>query len=159
MIRIIFIIILLNFQTAAPQQPLWSLYSTRINKELVKLSAGFEKAVFEKAEGGREFYRILSSSGDNTGTLVLTSAQGRFDRFDLMIVTDVSRRIKLIRILKYRSEYGSEITNSSWLTQFYCDPGQRFELHKNIDAISGATFSSRGLGEEVNDVMVKLAQN
>jgi Na+-translocating ferredoxin:NAD+ oxidoreductase RnfG subunit len=147
----------LGWQVSAPVQPLWTAHGKSVEKELVKWSEDYGKTEFVKTAESREFYRILNREGMAAGTLVLTTAPGRFDRFDLMVIIDPAGKISTIRILKYRSEYGSEISNKSWLSQFYNQPVSKFELHKNIDAISGATYSSRGLVEEINEV-VKLFQ-
>lgn len=153
MIKLILILVGLSGQVSIPEQPLWKAYEKQVGKELAKWSGSFDKTEFIKTSETREFYRILNRTGEETGTLVLTSAQGRFDRFDLMVVIDLNGRINLIKILKYRSEFGSEVTNKSWLSQFYVAPEHGFELHKNIDAISGATYSSHGLVDEINAIL------
>ena len=94
----------------------------------------------------------MSTSGNNSGILVLSSAQGRFERFDLMTVIN-SDKIELIRVLKYRSEYGLEVSNKKWLAQFYTKPDSIYIFRKNIDAISGATFSTQGIIEEINQII------
>ena len=153
MIKLILILIGLGGQTATPEQPLWTAYGKQVAKELIKWSDTYDKSEYLKTAESKEFYRIWNHTGEQIGTLVLTSAQGRFERSDLMLVIDPAGRISLIRVLKYRSEFGSEITNKGWLSQFYVIPGKKFELHKNIDAISGATYSSHGLIDEINSIL------
>lgn len=153
MIRFILIIAVLGVQAAIPEQPLWTAYHKQVDKELAKWSDTYDKSEYLKTADRREFYRIWNRSGEPAGTLVMTSAQGRFERFDLMVVIHPQGTVSFIRILKYRSEFGSEITNKGWLSQFYTNPDKKFELHKNIDAISGATYSSRGLIDEINSLL------
>ncbi|MFA5816758.1 MAG: FMN-binding protein [Bacteroidales bacterium] len=156
MIRLLIILLGFGGVSATPDQPFWAAYNKQVTKELTVWSDIFNKAEHIKTTDTREFYRILSRSGETAGTLVLTSAQGRFERFDLMVVIDPAGKISLIRILKYRSEYGSEVTNKKWLAQFYTKPDSTFALHKNIDAISGATYSSHGLIDEINFIMDQM---
>jgi hypothetical protein len=137
----------------APDSPFLDAYRKPVQKELTSLWPGYGTLGPVSKKGTREFYTVNDTTGKALGTLVLTDAQGRFDRFDLMVVLDPSTEIRLIRILKYRSEYGSEITNKRWLAQFYGPRKGEFILRKNIDAISGATFSSNGLVEEINAVL------
>ncbi len=89
--------------------------------------------------------------------LVLSSVQGRFENFDIMTII-VSKKITLIRILKYRSEYGSEVSNKKWLSQFYNKSDDTFIFRKNIDAISGATFSAQGMVNEENAILGALKE-
>ncbi len=149
-------LLLYSLTTASEGQSYWTAHSKQIVKELTGWSPEFAKADHLKTTDSREFYKISALSGASLGTLVLSSAPGRFERFDVMVVLEPGGKIALIRILKYRSEYGSEITNKKWLAQFYGKPGGEFTLHKNIDAISGATYSSNGLVQEINLILKLL---
>ena len=61
-----------------------------------------------------------------------------------------------IKILKYRSEYGYEISNKGWLKQFYGKQKNHFEYRKDIDALSGATFSAQSLVNDINSILDQL---
>jgi hypothetical protein len=154
MIRLIFMMVVLGTPVNIQEQPMWTTYRKQVDKELLKWSTVYGKSEFLKSAGSREFYRIRNQNGESLGTLVLASAQGRYEKFDLMVALNPTGAISLIKILKYRSEFGSEITNKGWLSQFYIDPAKKFELHKNIDAISGATYSSHGLIDEINAILL-----
>lgn len=153
MIRLVTFIMLIGGQAAVSGQSMWNSYGNQVSKEMAKWSVDFGQVECMTKEGHREFLRIKNNLGEPIGILVLTSAQGRFERFDLMLILNPSGKIDRIRILKYRSEYGSEISNKSWLAQFYIKPDSIFALHKNIDAISGATYSANGLIGEVNAIL------
>jgi len=134
-----------------PVDSFLDVHGKQVIKELGKWSEDFRDLEHLKTVNNREYYKIIYAQEKDSAILVLSEAQGRFDKFDLMTVI-VSGRIDLIRILKYRSEYGSEVTNKKWLAQFYTKPDSIFVFRKNIDAISGATFSSQGLIEEINQI-------
>jgi hypothetical protein len=108
------------------------------------------------SDSGKEFYSFKSTIGANTASVVLSSAKGRYENYDYMIILNPGYEIVDIKILKYRSEYGYEISNKGWLKQFYNKPGIRFEYRKNIDSLSGATFSAQSLVNDINLIMEKL---
>jgi K+-transporting ATPase c subunit len=60
--------------------------------------------------------------------------------------------IELIKILVYRSAYGSEITAKRWLSQFYFKQRDSLKYGSDIQAISGATVSASSLTENVNRI-------
>lgn len=156
MFRIVALLLLFIHLPAEAEEPFRKAYEKQVVKELTAWSATFAKFEHVRTAGVREFYKIISKSGTGMGTLVLTSAQGRFEKFDLMVLVDRDGHIALIRVLRYRSEYGSEVTNKKWLSQFYSKTENSFVLHKNIDAISGATYSSNGVVDEINMILTEL---
>lgn len=152
MSKVILIFILLTSSGFVSSETFLDQHKKKIDKELGKWCEGISKLEPLKTIENREFYRIFNSENQNSGILILSSAKGRFEKFDLMLVITPSGKIDLIRILKYRSEYGSEITNKKWLAQFYKEESEEFIFRKNIDAISGATFSAQGITDEINAV-------
>jgi Na+-translocating ferredoxin:NAD+ oxidoreductase RnfG subunit len=101
---------------------------------------------------GYECYLFESEVKNDKSTVVFSTATGKFDNFDYMIIFNNSFEIMDIKILKYRSEYGYEIGNKGWLRQFYKKESTKFEYGKNIDALSGATFSGQALVNDVNAI-------
>jgi len=148
----LFLIAGIGIAAGAPDPSFLETHKKLVTKELQAWSPEYKNIEPWKTQGSREFYHIFGQSGDTLGILILSDAPGRFDRFDLMVVSDTLGTVKRIRILKYRSEYGSEITNKKWLQQFYTVGNGSFILRKNVDAISGATYSSQGLVEEINAI-------
>jgi Na+-translocating ferredoxin:NAD+ oxidoreductase RnfG subunit len=114
---------------------------------------------FTVTESGKEYYMFESAEGKESATLVFSSAKGRYEYFDYMVILNKNTEIIDIKILKYRSEYGYEITNKGWLRQFYNKPGISFDYRKNIDTLSGATFSAQSLVNDVNIIMDKLRKH
>lgn len=88
--------------------------------------------------------------------VVLTTARGRHDFFDYLIIYGSNLEIKLIKVLVYRSDYGSEITAKRWLKQFYTKKEDSLKYGSDIQAISGATFSAMSLTKNVNRINKKL---
>ena len=109
-----------------------------------------------RSDSGKEYFSFKSKEGGNTASVVLSSAMGRFENYDYMIIINPEYEIIDIKILKYRSEYGYEISNKGWLKQFYNKSGTRFEYRKNIDTVSGATFSAQSLVDDINLIIENL---
>jgi hypothetical protein len=109
-----------------------------------------------RSDSGKEYYSFRSTEGRNSATVVLSSAKGRFENFDYMVIINPNYEIIDLKILKYRSEFGYEISSKGWLKQFYNKPGLRFEYRKNISAVSGATFSAQSLVNDINLILDNL---
>lgn len=105
---------------------------------------------------GREYYLFESIADASGAIVVLSSAKGRYEHFDYMVILKPNLEIIDIKILKYRSEYGYEISNKGWLKNFYGKPGSRFEYGKDIDVVSGASFSANSLVNDINQIMDHL---
>ena len=97
------------------------------------------------------FFKVFNGKKE-LGLVVLTSSMGRFDKFDYMIVYNSNKEIELIKILVYRSQYGSEITAKRWLSQFYLKQSGSLKYGSDIQAISGATFSAISLTKNINRI-------
>ena len=103
-----------------------------------------------------DFYEIVQEDGVK-GILYVGSAKGRYDWFDFIVIFNLERKIEKVEIIVYRSDYGFEIMNKSWLAQFTGTSGCEAEYGKNVDAISGATLSASSLTRAINDLCWKLA--
>lgn len=107
---------------------------------------------------GLKIYSLLNDE-NLLGYLVLTSAKGRYDYFDYCVIYKPDIEILRIAILTYRSDYGYEISNKSWLKQFYGSSGCSLEYGQDIDAISGATLSASSLTKDLEflcELMISL---
>jgi len=100
----------------------------------------------------KDLFLKLYDGKNEIGLVVLTSAKGRHDKFDYFIIYNSSLDIQLIKILIYRSNYGSEITAKRWLSQFYEKKADSLKYGSDIQAISGATFSAIALTKNVNRI-------
>ena len=76
----------------------------------------------------------------------------RFENFDFMVLLDKTNKVKLVRVLVYRENYGGEIGSKRWLKQFI---GMTESKHF-VDAISGATISVNSMKYSVNKLINSL---
>lgn len=104
------------------------------------------------------FFKVFEGEKE-LGLVVLTSAKGRYDAFDYMVVYNPKLEVELIKILVYRSDYGSEITAKRWLRQFYGRQTDNLKYGSDIQAISGATFSAESITRNVNRINSIIRDN
>ncbi|MDZ7740932.1 MAG: FMN-binding protein [Bacteroidota bacterium] len=93
-------------------------------------------------------YRVFSDSL-LLGYLIIDQAMGRYDPFDFLVIYQHDLKILKVEILKYRSAHGGEIASNKWLQNFEGGSGNDQQSFLEIDALSGASFSSNGLKEAV----------
>lgn len=151
--KTVFLIILTTLFTGG--ESIRELYSKAVDKTIESvLGKGDLKAV--ENVSSREYFRFESDGPNNGAMVVFSSPKGRYDNFDYMIIFNVKLEIINIKILKYRSEYGYEISNKGWLQQFYGKSSSGFEYGKDVDSLSGATFSAPSLVKDVNEILNHL---
>jgi Na+-translocating ferredoxin:NAD+ oxidoreductase RnfG subunit len=138
-------------------ESLRELYSKPAEKNIEIVLGKGELSLIETVSA-KEYFNFESQGPNNGATVVFSSAKGRYDYFDYMVILDTKREIINIRILKYRSEFGYEISNKGWLKQFYGKSSSGFEYGKNIDALSGATFSAPALVNDLNLILDHLSK-
>ena len=104
-------------------------------------------------------FSLQAESGDQIGFMIVSSAKGRFDLFDFVVLYDLDLQIIGLRVLTYRSEYGSQVSSRGWLKQFTGPPPTTgFKYGQNIDAISGATFSAVSFTAQMNRLNLLIAE-
>jgi Na+-translocating ferredoxin:NAD+ oxidoreductase RnfG subunit len=78
--------------------------------------------------------------------------EGEFEYFDYFILFDLNNKITAVRVYNYAATHGQEITARGWLNQFTGYDGKvSLRVGKEIDSISGATISVRGLVADVQE--------
>lgn len=135
--------------------PLRDEYKNAADKNISAVLGAGQLKELDSADG-KEYFLFESENAGSGSIVVFSSAKGRYDNFDYMIILKPDLGIMNIKILKYRSEYGYEISNKGWLKQFYNKPVAKFDYRKDIDALSGATYSAPSLVEDVNLILKHL---
>jgi len=135
--------------------------SKKFEKELDKYfdSEFIHKKEIKELSNETDLFFNVFKGELNIGLVVLTEGKGRFDKFDFMIIYNTNYEIELIKILVYRSDYGSEITAKRWLSQFYSKQKDSLKYGSDIQAISGATVSASSLTENVNRINKIIRSN
>ena len=127
------------------------------DSEIVKEPIHIDPSVYYNEQADTVF-RLIQKEGELMGYLVLSSAMGRFEEFDFMIVYNADLTITDLNILVYRSEFGYQVSARGWLKQFLDNPvGTEYTYGQNIDAISGATFSGKSLTNNINRLNILIS--
>jgi len=98
------------------------------------------------------YYEIIES-GIRKGFLTISKAPSKYHFFDFFVVFDNNMHIEHIEILKYRENWGYEISNKRWLRQFSRLTKNSLGSKSQIQAISGATISVNSLCHYI-DIML-----
>lgn len=98
-----------------------------------------------------EIYQINDEIENVIGYFAVTQGDGRFEKFDFLVIYNHLKQIQKVKVLLYRSTYGYEIGSRRWLEQFSNQNVEHeFKLNVDIQAISGATVSAKGITNEIN---------
>ncbi len=125
--------------------------------EIIKEPVRIDLSVYYNEKTDTVF-RLIQKEGELIGYLVISSAMGRFEEFDFMIVYNADLTITDLNILVYRSEFGYQVSSRGWLKQFLDNPvGTEYTYGQNIDAISGATFSGKSLTNNINRLNILIS--
>jgi len=107
--------------------------------------------------GGTVNVTEVFGKGSLLGWIVERWAMGRYEPFRFAVAVDTSLAVAGMTVLEYRSMYGGEIQDASFLRQFYglSDPEQ-IALGKGIDGVSGASFSARSITDETRYTLMAI---
>ena len=87
-----------------------------------------------------------------TDKVYIGYSPSKFDNFDYMVLLDCDNKVKLVKVLVYRENYGGEIGSKRWLRQFI----GMTEPKNYVDAISGATISVNSMKYSINKLIKSL---
>lgn len=128
---------------------------TVISKKSLNLTAGQKNVLSFKLKDNELF--TLQSNGKLLGYMWLSQSKGKFDNFNYMVIFNPDLSVKRTRVLVYREDYGGEISSKRWLAQFENKTkGQGMEYSRDIQAISGATISSRSICHGIKTLSLRL---
>ena len=91
----------------------------------------------------------ITEENENRGYVLSTEAKGRYDYFDYTVYYSKELVVKGLIVTVYRSTHGAAICQRKWLSQFKGYDGEKLTLGKEIDAISGATFSAESVVQDI----------
>lgn len=103
-------------------------------------------------------YSFERVSGE-TFYVAFTHSKGRYDYFDYMVVINTKFEVEKVKVLKYRSENGGEISSKKWLEQFIGYTTGYLHYKRDISAISGATISAMSISRDIPKVMEVVRAN
>ena len=110
--------------------------------------ADFSTSTGEMLREGDLLFEITGEN-ENRGYVLSTEAKGRFDYFDYSVYYSEELVVMGVIVTVYRSTHGAAICQRKWLSQFNGYDGEDLALGKEIDAISGATFSAESVVQDI----------
>ena len=141
------------------------------NKEVIKLFGDKQSVEPILLTPERESFSELIREGDCiygllqdekiVGYLLSTRAKGRFDYFDYSVFYSEDLTVLGLLVTVYRSTHGAGICQKRWLHQFVGYNGGKLTVGREIDAISGATFSASSMVEDIQrcqQLMVRVKE-
>jgi len=118
-----------------------------------------------RQEGGRELsdgtlVRIADVSGETLGYAAELQVVSRSGPFPILVVLDVNRCVREVRILRYTARRGRGVLSQPFASQFH-GKGARdpVRIGRDIDAVTGATLSSRAVAGGVRHAIELAAQS
>ncbi len=131
----------------------------KINKEIFPEAAEF----VEKEKNGIKYFSVLNSEKEEIGKVFTTSSLGYGGYIKIKVGIDKNGKIKGIKILHHNETpgLGAKITEDRFLSQFKGKTVEELYLKKDksegkIDAITGATISSRAVTDGVRKLLEKI---
>lgn len=119
---------------------------TQIEPKLRKATLSRFFTYYEAKQGGK----IL-------GYAVIDEVLGKHLPITFLVAVDLQKKVQRIEILVYREDYGWEIRQNKFRSQFYGYGSERnFQLNTNVNNISGATISCRNITDGVYNILIYL---
>ena len=135
-----FLILLLTFNSHAEKRAYKTL-NKHYGKEVILLETEIQVP-------NGTLYEVAGK----TDKVYIGYSPSKFDDFDYMVLFDSNNKVKLVRVLIYRENYGGEIGSKRWLKQFI----GMTEPKSYVDAISGATISVNSMKYSINKLIKSL---
>jgi Na+-translocating ferredoxin:NAD+ oxidoreductase RnfG subunit len=94
----------------------------------------------------------LFADSHQAGYVAISSSMGRSERFEYLVLYSNDFAVQLVSILQYHSSRGTGVTSKRWLKQFIGNKGEGLTYGKDVQAISGATFSAQSLTTDIPEL-------
>lgn len=93
----------------------------------------------------------------SVGYALVVEETGQEKPITFLVATDRNLRVTRLLLMIYREAFGEQVGEPRFTRQFLGKaPTDRLEIHRDIDAVSGATFSSAGMTRGVKRALVVL---
>ncbi len=105
---------------------------------------------------GQKFYKDflyvwkIFGKGGHYATAILDNVYGKSLPITFIVIFDLYGKIQSVEIIKYREQYGGQVTEKRWLKQFNNrDSFSNYAVGNEISSISGATISVNSITKGV----------
>jgi hypothetical protein len=134
----------------------WKIIESQISNYLIQNNNGdYVVELIRYSDNGIFYYEVIEN-GIRKGFLVTAKAPSKYNNFDFFVILNLNFKIEYLEIMKYRENWGYEITNKKWLRQFSKLTDSRFGSENQVQAISGATISVHSLCSYIDVILEDL---
>ncbi len=148
------------YKTTKPKiEEIKKIEGEKLNKEIFPEGEKFE----EKEIKGIKYISVLNSNGEEIGKIFEIKTMGYGGYIYLKVGIDNDKKIKGLKIIEHNETpgLGAKITTANFLNQFIGKTKEEIYLKKDktdgkIDAITGATISSRAVVDGVRKLLEKI---
>ncbi len=114
-----------------------------------------EEEAGQRFLGKKIYYYEISRKDSILGVTLLDNVMGRTQPISYLLIISADGKILYMEILKYRSSYGGEVRERGWLESFEgMTLPEEAEIGDKVEAISGATISSKSLTRGVKRLLI-----
>lgn len=118
-----------------------------------ELAALAERLGSPQPAGEIVFHRARRGETD-LGWAVVVDEIGLYEPITLLVHVDAARRVGTVRVLVFRESRGGDVKRSRFLEQFRGkDRSATLRVGRDVDAVTGATYSSRAVVGGVRRVL------
>ena len=143
------------------EQKLQEIYSDSSIIEFSKISLDrsvtkpIEKLCMQKFFRNELYTWKILKNDSTIAYAFLDNVIGKTKPISFLVILNWQGEVQSVHVIKYRSEHGSEVTNQNWLNQFkQRNANSGYLPGKDIDGISGATFSVNGLSKGIRKIVL-----
>lgn len=123
-------------------EPVLSRVKERLGGNLVFYQKGSKSAGVEE-KTNFDFYFAVKA-GQKVGVAIIDDEPGKWGPVEFIIALDLQGVVTRVEVLSYEEKRGQPIARHSFLSQFEAKTSKSpLQVNKDINAISGATISSR----------------
>lgn len=163
LISITFILVTLAFLSAGatdfyPEEKALKAVKSALKEKDISFKQQIEITTWLEKTEPFTLYSFERVNGE-TFYAAFTHSKGRYDYFDYVVIINTKLEVEKVKVLKYRSENGGEISSKKWLEQFIGYTTGYLHYKKDISAISGATISAMSISRDIPKVMEVVRAN
>ena len=134
----------------------WKIIDSKISTYLIQNNHDNYVVEFIRSSDKEMFYYEIIENGIRKGFLVTGKAPSKYSHFDFFVILNLNLKIEYLDIIKYRENWGYEISNKKWLRQFSKLTDSRLGSKNQVQAISGATISVHSLCSYIDVILEDL---
>ncbi|MCM8817980.1 MAG: RnfABCDGE type electron transport complex subunit G [Candidatus Omnitrophica bacterium] len=150
------------YKTTKPKiEAIKRIEEEKLNKEIFPEAVKFE----EKEINGIKYLSVLNSNNEEIGKIFEVKTLGYGGYIYLKVGIDKENKIKKVKIKEHNETpgLGAKITQDSFLNQFIGKTKENIYLKKDksngrIDAITGATVSSRAIVDGIRKLLEDIGE-